>query len=294
VFGEQITSIKQKEAGPVTVDFMNGVLPRADYDLVVACDGATSRTRALGLGCGVRDHLHTLNMLAAYGSTEKDYLVGRKAGQMCSTVGGRAFGVGPDPAGGNRICALALFPPSDAEAMEPFRTAQKQGNKALKSYLVQHYAGAGWKGEELVADLVEAEDFYASEMVQIKVPHLYNGGFVLVGDAGYAAGPTGGGTTLAMTGAYILAGEMGKHKGDVAAGLRAYEERMRPIIADMQTIPPGVPTFIAPQTRWGIWLRDLLLITVTWGSGKLSWVLKYLAPAFGGDKYNLPRYSWER
>jgi 2-polyprenyl-6-methoxyphenol hydroxylase-like FAD-dependent oxidoreductase len=56
VFGEQIASMQQngEEDGPVTVEFANG-LPTAEYDLVVACDGATSKTRAMGLGCGVRD-----------------------------------------------------------------------------------------------------------------------------------------------------------------------------------------------------------------------------------------------
>jgi 2-polyprenyl-6-methoxyphenol hydroxylase-like FAD-dependent oxidoreductase len=74
---------------------------------------------------------------------------------------------------------------------------------------------------------MEATDLYTSEMVQVKTPSLYKGHFVLVGDAGYAPGPTGTGTSLAITGAYVLAGEMCKYKGDLRAGLRGYEEYVR-------------------------------------------------------------------
>jgi flavin-dependent dehydrogenase len=51
---------------------------------------------------------------------------------------------------------------------------------------------------------MDSEDFYAGEIVQAKIPRLYDGRVVLVGDAGYAAGPTGSGTSLALAGAYIL------------------------------------------------------------------------------------------
>jgi len=47
---------------------------------------------------------------------------------------------------------------------------------------------------------MDAKDFYASEIVQVKVPSLFRYGFVLVGDAGYAASLTGGGTSLALAG----------------------------------------------------------------------------------------------
>jgi 2-polyprenyl-6-methoxyphenol hydroxylase-like FAD-dependent oxidoreductase len=131
-------------------------------------------------------------------------------------------------------------------------------------------------------------------MVQVKVPSLYKGRFVLVGDAGYAPGPTGAGTSLALTGAYVLAGEVGRHKGDLAAGLRGYEERMRPIINDMQRIPPGIPGLFAPQTAWGIQLRNMLFTFVTWGmafSRVFAWAGKFFASSFGTDKYGIPDYG---
>jgi 2-polyprenyl-6-methoxyphenol hydroxylase-like FAD-dependent oxidoreductase len=50
----------------------------------------------------------------------------------------------------------------------------------------------------------------------------------LVGDAGYGPGPAvGGGTTLAVVGAYVLAGELAEAGGDHERGFAAYERELR-------------------------------------------------------------------
>lgn len=93
----------------------------------------------------------------------------------------------------------------------------------------------------------------------------------------------------------MLAGEVGKNNGDLAAGLQAYEERMKPIIADMQKIPPGVPTVLAPQTIWGIRVRNVIVTIIAWAMASSwiwGWAGKLFASAFGGDKYGLPDYEW--
>ncbi|KKY14143.1 putative oxidoreductase [Phaeomoniella chlamydospora] len=254
VFGEKVASIQQdeKDDGPVTVEFANG-LATSKYDLVVACDGATSRTRAIGLGGGVRDHIKPTNSWATFFSIDQDLLQGSKMGQTYSATGGRFIAAGPDPSGMNRVVLMGIHPRDDGDAaLPPFREAMSQGDDALKRFVARHYEGAGWKTEEIVKGMMKTSDFYANEIVQVKTPSLYKGRFALVGDAGYAPDPTGTGTTLAITGAYILAGEVGRHKGNLAAGLRSYEERMRPLIDDMQKIPSLVHTILAPQTAWGI------------------------------------------
>lgn len=226
VFGEQVASIQhQEDDGPVTVELSNG-LPTAQYDLVVACDGATSRTRAIGLGCCVRDHIRPFNSWVAYFSIEQDLLEGSKMGQSFSTIGGRWLAVGPDPSGANRVALMSINPCNGRDATLPFREAMKQGDDALKQYVFQQFDGAGWKADEILRGMMKAGDFYASEILQVKVPSVHKGRFVLVGDAGYASGPTGTGTSLAIAGAYLLAGEAGRHKHHLAAGLRGYEERM--------------------------------------------------------------------
>jgi 2-polyprenyl-6-methoxyphenol hydroxylase-like FAD-dependent oxidoreductase len=293
IFGEQIASMQQneKEDGPITVAFANG-LATSEYDLVVACDGATSRTRAMGFGCGVREYMEPTNCWAAFFSVKQDLLKGGQMGQAYSAPGGRFMAVGPDPSGVNRVAFMGINPRDATDKALPFREAVKQGDYALKHYVAQHYRGAGWKTDEILKGMMESTDFYANEIVQLKPPSLYKGRFVLVGDAGYAPGFTGGGTSLAIAGAYLLAGEVCKHKDDLAAGLKGYEERMRPLINELQKVPPLIPTVLAPQTAWGIWLRNNIFAFIAW-TRVLEFGQKYFAGAFAhSDKYGLPEYEW--
>ena len=297
VFDEQVSSISQSgndaNDGPVTVEFMNGT-PTAEYDLVVAADGSTSRTRALGFDCGVRDHVIPLGLWAAYFTVPQTLLAEGDPGAAHNSPPGRFFGIGPSPDGGTKGIMLNSFSDKDSEAAAVFREAQKKGDEALKQFVADKYQGAGWRASEIVEGMWDSKDFYASEIVQVKTPSLSKGRFVLVGDAGYASG-FGTGTSLAMCGGYVLAGELLSHGGDVKAGLEAYETRMAPIIKDMQSIPPGIRSFLAPQTHWGLAVRNVFLRLVCFGMrfGKyFSWVTKYFGSAFAGDKYLLPDYAW--
>ena len=54
-----------------------------------------------------------------------------------------------------------------------------------------------------------APDFYFDEMAQIVMDHWSIGRVALVGDAGYCCSPLSGqGTSVALLGAYVLAGEL--------------------------------------------------------------------------------------
>jgi 2-polyprenyl-6-methoxyphenol hydroxylase-like FAD-dependent oxidoreductase len=189
---------------------------------------------------------------------------------------------------------IGVHPRGKQDMTLTFRQAAAKGNDGLKVFIAQLYRGVGWKTEAAVKEMMDSEDFYASEIVQVKVPMLYKGRFVLVGDAGYAAGPTGGGTTLALAGAYYLAGEINKHQGDLAAGLKGYEEQMRPLINDLQKIPPLVSTILAPQTAWGIWFRNRIFALVVW-TGIAEYAQQYLGAAFASTKaFPLPDYKWAK
>lgn len=54
----------------------------------------------------------------------------------------------------------------------------------------------------------------------------------LLGDAGYCASPMSGmGTSMAVVGAYILAGELNKSNGEHKEAFTAYENKMRPLVS---------------------------------------------------------------
>ncbi|KAI1324331.1 hypothetical protein F5Y16DRAFT_381188 [Xylariaceae sp. FL0255] len=132
-------------------------------------------------------------------------------------------------------------------------------------------------------------DFYATEIGQVHCPKLSNGRIVLLGDAGYTPSPiTGMGTTLSLTGAWILAGELSSKENrasksggvDVLDALRAYETKVRPYIKKGQELPPGTPGIIYPESAWAIWL----IAALVWISSKMSPVLMFLlqfVPSFG-------------
>lgn len=290
VFGEQVVSIHQNELkdGPVTVEFMNGY-PTTEYDLVVACDGAMSRTRAIGFGCGVRDFIRPTNSWAVYYSAQHDYLNGSTIGQAYSAPGGRTLAIGPDSPGVNRLTMINNSPTST----QGFRRAKSNGTDATKAFVANHMEGMGWRSSEAIQALFESKDFYSSEIVQVKTPKLSKGRFVLVGDAGYAGGPTGNGTSLAMAGAYVLAGEIAKAKGDVLGGLESYEVKMRPLLVELTKIPPLVQSAISPQTVWGLWLRNWIFAFICWCRG-LDLVSGVFGAAFANSElYELPEYEWE-
>ncbi|KAI0869662.1 oxidoreductase [Hypoxylon argillaceum] len=290
VFGEQVAAMQQPaDGGPINVEFANGML-RSDYDLVVACDGTTSRTRAIGLGCGVRDHIISTNCWGAYYRTSRDLLQGKKIGLGYNAPGGRMVGVAPD-AGVNRVFMMSVYPNGERDAMPRFRDAMKQGDQALKQFVAQRYENVGWKDTQLLEELRKSDDLYASEVCQVKAPYLHKGRFVMVGDAGYASGLTGVGTSLAMAGAYVLAGEISEHGNDIAAGLRGYEQRMRPLINELGQMPRFVTTFMAPQTAWGIWLRNNIFGFVLW-TGILGYIQRFMGSSMQKtNKDLLPSYK---
>ena len=74
------------------------------------------------------------------------------------------------------------------------------------------------------------------------------------------------GTTLALVGAYNLAGALTKHASgssittpDFASAFSDYEFATRPLVTRAQKLPPGMPWLIHPQTAWGLWIMHTIL-----------------------------------
>ncbi|RYF46565.1 MAG: FAD-binding monooxygenase, partial [Cytophagaceae bacterium] len=98
----------------------------------------------------------------------------------------------------------------------------------------------------------ETQDVYFDKIGQIKAPRWSTGRIAMIGDAAYCPTPlTGKGTTLAMVGAYLLAGELASHERYEDAFV-AYEKRMRPYVEAVQKLPPGVPGLVYPSTKLGV------------------------------------------
>jgi 2-polyprenyl-6-methoxyphenol hydroxylase-like FAD-dependent oxidoreductase len=109
-----------------------------------------------------------------------------------------------------------------------------------------------------ILDALEtADDFYLDELARVEVDHWSRGRVSLVGDAVHCGSPLAGhGTTLAMIGAYVLAGELAAADGDHVPAFTAYQGELSQYVTRCQQLPPGGLRAMAPRTLRGIWLRD--------------------------------------
>jgi 2-polyprenyl-6-methoxyphenol hydroxylase-like FAD-dependent oxidoreductase len=108
-------------------------------------------------------------------------------------------------------------------------------------------ADDGWVRPQLLRYMRAAPDFYFDEMSQIVMDRWSRGRVALVGDAGYCCSPLSGqGTSVALLGAYVLAGELAAAGDDHARGFANYHaefhgyiERTQWLVSD--DIPGGEP-----------------------------------------------------
>ncbi|KAK1092509.1 hypothetical protein LTR48_004218 [Friedmanniomyces endolithicus] len=129
--------------------------------------------------------------------------------------------------------------------------------------------------------------------VAVRSPKLHVGRVVLLGDAGYAT--PGIGTSLAITGGYVLAGELLRHPDDFGAALREYEGLMQPFVRNHDGVGEQAMQYLNPQTVRGIAVRDAYLRVmglVMWsGVGQLiMMVVAWLG--WKEKKLAMPAYPW--
>jgi 2-polyprenyl-6-methoxyphenol hydroxylase-like FAD-dependent oxidoreductase len=138
----------------------------------------------------------------------------------------------------------------------------------------------------VLADLATASDLVVEESGQVHMDAWSAGRVVLVGDAAWCSSPLSGlGTSTALVGAYVLAGELAR--GDHRAALARYEAVLRPYIQQAQQLPPdGVNGFV-PASRAAIALRARMARWMT------RWPLRnLLAAQFGkAESITLPDYA---
>jgi 2-polyprenyl-6-methoxyphenol hydroxylase-like FAD-dependent oxidoreductase len=103
------------------------------------------------------------------------------------------------------------------------------------------------------------------------------------------------GTSLAIIGAYMLAGELcaqSPHKTtDVTSALSAYESAFRPFVEQTQDIPPFVPAIMHPGSAFKRLLLQMLLKVVA-RVVAMPWVANRTGDAESRDDgFKLPEYA---
>jgi 2-polyprenyl-6-methoxyphenol hydroxylase-like FAD-dependent oxidoreductase len=150
--------------------------------------------------------------------------------------------------------------PAVAKAGLAFRSDpvdyDRRDTGAQVELLRRHFAAARWHCPQLLAAAAEADDFHFDAFLQVHMDSFTRGNVALVGDAGYCASPLSGmGTSLALVGAYVLAGELGPADCFAAEtlpdALARYETVMRPYIERCQTLANGIDGYL-PKTNGDI------------------------------------------
>ena len=275
LFDDTVTALEQDDHG-VGVTFLRSA-PRR-FDLVVGADGSHSVVRALAfapeadcaqpIGCYV-------SWFTAPAEVDLDgwFL-------MHNAPGGLVASVRPGRLPGEHKAGLS------------FRSAplaiDRADVAAQKALVAERFTGVGWEVPRLLSAMDAAPDFVLDSMAQVRLPAWSRGRVVLLGDAAWCPTPlTGLGTTLALVGAYVLAGELADADGDVAVAARRYEEVLRDYVTSSQQLPPGGVASYAPMSRARIRL----------GTATMRWMTRWpvrslVAGQFAkAGRIDLPRYE---
>jgi 2-polyprenyl-6-methoxyphenol hydroxylase-like FAD-dependent oxidoreductase len=238
LFDDSITAIA--EDGTVTFERSE---PRT-FDFVIGADGAHSTTRRIAFG----EESRFVRDLGYYIS-------------ICTV---------PNTLGLDREEAVHAAPGRTANV---YSTRQDTGAKALfmwssqplnydhrdvagqKELLTRAMAGSGWQVPALLEAVRDAKDFYFDSVSQIHMDHWSKGRVVLVGDAGYCASPASGqGTSLALVGAYVLAGEL-----TAGGGADGYEREMRTFVEANQALGPANVKGMVIGSRAALWFQTRMI-----------------------------------
>ncbi len=111
------------------------------------------------------------------------------------------------------------------------------------------FAGGGWEVLRLLEAMQRADDLYFDTVSQIRMPRWSKGCVVLVGDAAYAPSfLSGQGTSLALVGAYVLAGELATHSHPAEA-FASYERICRPFVEANQALASSGGLLLLPRSQ---------------------------------------------
>ncbi|WP_318210752.1 FAD-dependent monooxygenase [Streptomyces sp. SJL17-1] len=250
LFDDSIATLDEDPNG-VTVTFESGTVRR--FDLVVGADGLHSHTRRLVFGEESRFKRH----LGAYISifTAPNHL-GLDRWETYHALPGKL------------VCVYSSAGETDAKNLFVFSSPKElpyhhRDITAQRRHLTETFTGGGWEIPRLLGHAADADDLYFDSIALIEMDRWSKGRVVLLGDAAHCSSPASGqGTGLALTGAYVLAGELARAGGDHRVAFERYEAHMRPGVERNQKMAEGFVKEMAVGSKWKIKLRMLMVRTL--------------------------------
>ena len=286
LFGTTIREVISNDDDTVQVRLSNGKVQKSD--LLVAADGQWSKIRKQ---CFPPEYVDVVDkgMYVVYWTiprlpSDNDWW------NIYVALGSRTITLRPDPHG--TVRAMFSLMPCNGAQTKAWREASKSDRQTQEDLLRKEFADAGWQAPRLLAAMDAVPDFYFQAVQQVKMSKWSNARVVCLGDTAHAPTPlTGMGTSLAVTGAYVLAGELskladGEHP---ARALEAYDRAFRPFVEETQKIPPFVPAIAHPETAWKRWLLQTFM-SVLAKIVASPWLANRLGDTDNEEDFPLPQY----
>lgn len=267
-FGDSIAAIDQHGDG-VRLEFERAA--PEEFDLVIGADGLHSNVRRLQFGPD-QDYLQYLGCKVAAcvvdGYRSRDELAYVTYNTLNHQVARFALR-------GNRTMFLFVFRAEPGDEGEPPR-----------EQLRNEFGHLGWECPQILAAVDDVDELYFDVVSQVCMDRWSRDRVLLIGDAAGCISLLGGeGTGLAMSEAYIAAGELVRANGDYRRAFDAHETRLRRLISAKQTNARRLIGFFATRTHFGLWFRNVAMRTMNFSP---------LATLFAGnvrDDIELPEYE---
>ncbi|BBZ51105.1 FAD-dependent monooxygenase [Mycobacterium heidelbergense] len=253
LFGDSITAIDH--GGEVTFERA----PARRFDVIVGADGLHSNVRRLVFG----DEAGLTRFIGGYLAVVSAPKALVNDAEMVGHVGvGRVAAI---------YTARHL---DDARAVFLFRSKQEldydhRDSLRQKGLLRNAFEGMHPQVDRWIGEIDRTPAFYFDAISQLRLDIWSRRRVTLVGDAGYCPGPAvGGSTSLAVLGAYVLAGELARADGDHLRAFAAYELQMREPVHLSRAFARGAAKGIIPGSRAGVWAltRGAQLVSLMPGS----------------------------
>jgi 2-polyprenyl-6-methoxyphenol hydroxylase-like FAD-dependent oxidoreductase len=249
MFDNEIVSLEDRE-DCVSVEFKHG--HARQFDLVVGADGLHSQVRKLAFGPQNQFEKNLGYAVAAFEVSgyqpreENVYVMYSRPGRSLGRFTLRE----------NRTLFLFVFATGN-DALPEMLDAQKELLSAI-------YADDKWECRHILDALKVTQELYFDRVSQIHMPSWSRGRVALVGDAAFCVSLLAGqGSALAMTAAYVLAGELAKAGGRHEMAFREYEAFLRAFIDTKQSGAARFGGALAPKTQWGLWFRNQVMNAFT-------------------------------